>query len=467
MVDISEILSLGAILLLGFFISFVLNKIHIPGIVGVILLGIAIGPEFLGIITKGILNLSSELRTLALIIILTQCGFHLDLESLKRVGRPAILLSILPAIFETVGGMVGSLYFLNFTYAEGLALGAVLGSVSPAIIAVRMIKLISGGYGEKHSVPKLILAGASIDDIFTIVLFYSFLNIIGTESAKFDWMSLLGIPISIVSGVILGFMGGYFVLFLFKKIKFHKSIKTLIIFGICCSMYGLEAFVEEKKKGTSWEFVSVSGLLGVIINGIVILYRSPETAKELSTSYSSIWDFFEIILFILVGASLKFNEEFKSNLINGILVLVVGLVFRTVGGYISMIGTGLNWKEQLYIVVTYISKATVQASIGGVAESRGLACGEKILDVSIISILITAPLGSLWMEIMGPILLEKDGNTQEEKGREFYDKNNEDYIQSGGITSSARETVPPVVENERPTSNDKSQQEVELKTTML
>ncbi|MCQ2817085.1 MAG: cation:proton antiporter [archaeon] len=407
MVEVSEILTCGIMLFLGFVISMLLKKIHVPGMLGMMILGIFIGPEFGNLIADGILNISSELRSMALIIILAQSGLHLDIESLKKVGRPAILLSILPATFEIVGCMVGCKLLLDFTYAEGLTLGAVLGSVSPAIIAARMIELIEKRLGENHRIPQLILAGAGCDDIYTIILFYAFLNIVG--SSNFDWKTILGIPISIVTGIILGVITGVLSVIYFKNTNFDIACNILVIFSVSMLLQGLESLIDDAKEGKSWEFVSVSGLLGVIVNGIIILYKLPEKAKEFSHAFSAIWRFFEIILFTLVGATIEFDEDFKNNLGKGILVLLIGLAFRSVGTYISMIGTELTFKEKVYITVTFISKATVQASIGGIALSRGYECGKTILNISAISIILTAPFGSAWMECMAPVLLDKGG----------------------------------------------------------
>lgn len=404
MVVISEMLSCGLILFLGHILNILLNKIHVPGLVGMMILGVFIGPEFGNLIGEGILKISSHLRTMALIVVLSQSGLHLDLASLKKVGRPAIMLSFVPATFEIIGDMLGSRLILKFTYAEGLSLGAVLGSVSPAIITSKMVLLISKGLGKEHSIPQLILAGAGCDDIYTIVLFYAFLSIVG--SSKFDWKTILGIPISIVSGVLLGLGTGFLSALFFEKTSFSLAANTLVIFSVGMLLDGLEQLLDEFKKGTNWEFVAISGLLGVIVNGVIILYKLPDKAKEFAEALKSVWTFFEIILFVLVGATLSFDKDFASNLGKGIGVLFFGLVFRIIGINLCLIKTPLTLKERLYLTFSFASKATVQASTGGIALARGLDCGKVILIISIISIIITAPLGSAWMEYMAPVLLK-------------------------------------------------------------
>jgi NhaP-type Na+/H+ or K+/H+ antiporter len=390
------ILSLGLILILGFIIGWLLSKIKIPGLVGMIIVGLLIGPYCIGLIDEKILSISTELRQVALVIILTRSGLNLDIDSLKKIGRPAILMSFIPATLEIIGITLISQLLLEITIFESILLGTVLAAVSPAVVSPRMIKLIEERFGEKHQVPKLILAGSSVDDIYVIVLFYTFLGLVGNNT--FDFVSITMIPVTIILGVLLGIIVGLILSYILKKTNFKTAINILIIISSSFLMIGLENMLKD--------YISISSLLGIMVTGIVLLFRNKEKAKQLSDGYNNLWIFFEIILFVLVGATVDFSYAINNGLM-AILILIIGLLFRTLGVLLCLIKTKLTFKERLFTILAYIPKATVQASIGGIALSLGLSCGSIILTVSVISILITAPIGAILIDNLSSKLLDR------------------------------------------------------------
>ena len=390
------ILSLGLILILGFIIGWLLSKIKIPGLVGMIIVGLLIGPYCLGLIDEKILSISTELRQVALVIILTRSGLNLDIDSLKKIGRPAILMSFIPATLEIIGVALISQLLLEITIVESILLGTVLAAVSPAVVSPRMIKLIEERFGENHQVPKLILSGSSVDDIYVIVLFYTFLGLVGNNT--FDFVSITMIPVTIILGVLLGIIVGLILSYILKKTNFKTAINILIIISSSFLMIGLENMLKD--------YISISSLLGIMVTGIVLLFRNKEKAKQLSDGYNNLWIFFEIILFVLVGATVDFSYAINNGLI-AILILMIGLLFRTLGVLLCLIKTKLTFKERLFTILAYIPKATVQASIGGIALSLGLSCGSIILTVSVISILITAPIGAILIDNLSSKLLDR------------------------------------------------------------
>ena len=392
------IFSIGLILILGFTIGFLLSEIKLPGLVGMIIIGLVIGPYCLSMIDEKILNISAELRQLALIIILTRSGLNLDIDSLKKVGRPAVLMSFIPATFEIIGVTLISQLILDITLFESILMGTVLAAVSPAVISPRMIKLIENKVGETHQVPKLILAGSSIDDIYVIVLFYAFLGLV--DSNKLQLLNVSMIPVSMILGVGLGILVGMLISYLFRKISLKTPIQILITLSLSMLMVGLENVLKP--------YISISSLLGIMVLGIVLLFKMKDNSKELNKGYNCLWIFFEIILFVLVGASIDIRYAL-NNVLPAVIIIVVGLVFRTSGVLLCLIKTKLNFKERIFAVISYLPKATVQASIGGIALSAGLSCGGIILTVSVISILITAPIGAILIDnLANKLLIESE-----------------------------------------------------------
>lgn len=398
-------LSIGTILILGLLGGFIFAKIKIPKIIFYILLGILLGPSVLGFLDKDLLNVSSYLRQIALMIILTRSGLSLDFKKLKEIGRPAILMCFLPATFEIIGVTIFAPILLNISYFEAMLLGSVLGAVSPAIVVPRMIKLQEEKYGEKNHVPELIMAGASCDDIFVIVLFYSFKSLVKTN--EFNPLTLIEIPTSIIFGVLLGLIVGYILLLLFRKFPINTVIKTIIVISSSFLMLGIEKLFEIYSITENYH-INISSLLGIIVVGIILLKKTSIEAKKIKVNYDHLWNVFEILLFVLVGATVDVKYAFSETGAILIGVLLLGLLFRTFGVLTSLMFTKYNWKERLYIIIAYLPKATVQASIGGIALSEGLACGSLILTGAVISILITAPIGALLMDLLYKKLLNKD-----------------------------------------------------------
>lgn len=399
-------LSIGLILVAGFLIGFLLEKIHIPGFIGMIVLGVLLGPTVLNILAPELLSISSILRQIALVVVLTRSGLNLNFRELRKVGRSAILMCFVPATFEIVAVGIAAHFLLDLSWFEGFLLGCVLGAVSPAVVSPRMIRLIQDGYTKK-SIPQIVLAGSSADDTYTIILFYAFLGIV--QDGKFDAVSVALIPATILSGIVLGLAVGIALLFFYKKTDFPLAINVLVFFGISLLLLGMEELLKK--------YFDVSALLAIMVMGMVILFKLPKKAKELSKGYDGIWKFFEILLFVLVGAAVDFNYIIESGGF-GILVLLIGLLSRAVGVFLCVVRTGMNWKEKLFCVFSYLPKATVQASIGGIALAMGLPCGGIVLAVAVLAIVITAPIGGILIDLTGRRWLEKEdvpieGDTEE------------------------------------------------------
>ena len=389
-------LSLFIILILGVFGGLLFEKIRLPKLVWYIILGILISPSVFNIIDSELLNISSYLRQIALVIILTRSGLSLNIEGLKKIGRPAILMCFLPATFEIIGVSIFGPMILKISITESLLLGSVLAAVSPAIVAPRMINFIEKGYGKERNVPILILAGASCDDIYVIVLFYAFKNLVVTNS--FDFVSILQIPLSIILGILLGIIAGMFLLIIMKRIKLNIVLKVVIMLGLSFGMITLENIFKP--------YFSISALLGIIVMTLIVSYKRHDDCIQIQKSYNSLWQFFEILLFVLVGASININYAFSIEGLLLIGVVFIGLIFRTIGVILSILFTSYKIKEKIFIIISYLPKATVQASIGGIALMEGLAVGEVILTAAVISILITAPLGAILIDNLYKKLLE-------------------------------------------------------------
>lgn len=389
--------SIALIILLGTFIGYLFKKFKLPSLLGLILTGIILGPHMFNLIDISILNISSELRQIALVIILTRAGLALDINDLKKVGRPAILMCFIPATFEILGFIILGPKLLGLSLLDSVILGTVIAAVSPAVIVPRMIKLIDDGYGVKKSIPQLILAGASVDDIFVIVLFTSFTSI-ATTGSSFSTKTLIEIPISIILGILLGIIIGILLVKLFKNIHTRDSNKILIILSISFLFLSLENIL----KG----IIPLSGLLSVMSLGTTILKMNKNLSLRLSSKYSKLWVGAEIFLFVLVGANVNISYALNSGIVV-ILIILLALIFRLLGVFISLINTKLSPKEKLFSAFSYMPKATVQAAIGAIPLSMGLSSGETILTVAVVSILITAPLGAILIDNTYKKLLSK------------------------------------------------------------
>lgn len=381
-------LSLFIIFTCGILGGILFEKIKIPKLVWYITLGVLIGPSILNIVDDTLINISSYLRQIALVIILTRSGLSLDIHNLKKIGRPAIFMCFLPAVFEIVGIAIFAPIFLRISYLEALLLGSVLAAVSPAVVVPRMIKLMDEGYGMEHNVPELIMAGASCDDIFVIVLFYSFKSLVATSN--FQAWDIAQIPISIVGGVFLGVVVGFFIVLILHQLKMNKVIYVIFMLGVSFGMIALESALKP--------YFSISSLLAIIVMAFIVHIFKKEEAKEIQKTYNSLWSGFEILLFALVGIATDIHYAFSIEGAILIGIVLIALVFRSIGVFVSLIATKFNKKEKLFIIISYLPKATVQASIGAIALQEGLGCGTVVLTGAVISILITAPLGAILMD---------------------------------------------------------------------
>ncbi|MBQ1275173.1 MAG: cation:proton antiporter [Cellulosilyticum sp.] len=388
--------SLAYIFLLGLILGFIAQKMSLPSLIGMIIAGIILGPYGFKLLDTSILDISAALRQLALVIILTRAGLSLNIADLKQVGRPAILMCFVPACLEILGVILIAPKLFNVSILEAAIMGSVLAAVSPAVIVPRMIQLIDEGYGTENSIPQMILAGASVDDVFVIVLFTAFTGLASGE--RVSGLSFIQIPISIIVGVLVGVAVGILLVKFFKRYHIRDSIKILILLSV--SFLLLEC--ETRLKG----IIPMSGLLAIMSMGIVMKQIYGELAARISIRYNKLWVAAEVILFVLVGATVNL----KYVLVAGILaatIVVVAMIFRMIGVLICMLGTPLNQKERLYCMVAYTPKATVQAAIGGMPLAMGLACGEKVLMLAVLSILITAPFGAICMDRSYKRLLRK------------------------------------------------------------
>jgi NhaP-type Na+/H+ or K+/H+ antiporter len=379
--------SLALILIIGFSLSGIFNRLRIPGLIGMILTGVLLGPYVLDLISDKILNISSDLREVALIVILTRAGLTIDINDLKKVGRPAILMCFVPATLEILAITLLAPIFLDISYLEAAIMGTVVAAVSPAIIVPRMIHLMESGHGKDKNIPQLIMAGASVDDIYVIVLFTAFLGMYG--GGDFTVATLLSVPVSIVSGLLLGIIVGLVLVHIFKTLHIRDTIKVLIILSSSFIFVTLENFLGP--------YFPISGLLAVMALGATILKTYPLLAKRIMGKFSKIWVGAELLLFVLVGAAVDISYLGNAGVMS-VLLILSALVFRIIGVYISLIKTKLNFKEKLYCAISYIPKATVQAAIGAIPLTAGVESGNTILTVAVLAIMISAPIGAIGMD---------------------------------------------------------------------
>ena len=386
--------SLALIFLIGLALASVCRMLKLPRMIGMLAAGILLGPYALDLLDASILSISADLRQMALVIILIKAGLSLNLEDLKKVGRPAVLMSFLPALFEILVFVLFAPSVLGIDRVEAAVMGAVLGAVSPAVVVPRMVRLMEEGYGTDKSIPQMILAGASLDDVFVIVLFSTFVGMAQGDGARL--MDFVGIPVSIVLGILLGAAVG-FVLAWFFEANFSRghlirnSVKVIIVLGVSFLLLA----VEDRLEG----IVPVSGLLAVMSMALVLAMRSaPKVTGRLQEKYGKLWLAAEVILFVLVGAAVDIRYTLRAGA-GAVLMIAAGLLFRSVGVWLCMTGTALNRKERFYCVIAYLPKATVQAAIGSVPLALGLPCGNIVLSVAVLSILITAPLGAIGMDL--------------------------------------------------------------------
>lgn len=387
-------LNLFLIIVIGVLGGLVFEKIKLPKLIWYLILGILLGPSVLNIVNDDLNSISSYLRQIALIIILTRSGLSLDFKALKEVGLPAILMCFVPACFEIIGIVIFAPLLLNINVLEALLLGSVLAAVSPAVVVPRMIKLKEEGYGNKSHIPELVMAGASCDDIFVIVLFYSFKTLV--SSNHFNVTSMLNIPVSILLGIVLGLLVSIIFIIISKKVNI--IFKVILLLGLSFGML----YLEESLK----EYIKISSLLGIIVMGIVITKYNSDLSKQLNEHYNNLWNYFEILLFSLVGMLTDAKLAFSKDGILILCLIIIALIFRSIGVIVCIIVKHYSIKEILFIIFSYLPKATVQASIGGIALSEGLSCGKIVLTAAVIAILFTAPLGAILMDVSYKKLLK-------------------------------------------------------------
>lgn len=381
------LMSLCVIMLSGLLLGWICKKIRFPSLFGMIIAGIIIGPYALNLIDQSVLDVSSDIRRIALIVILIRAGLKLDLSDLKKVGRPAVLMCFVPACFEIVGMVVLAPILLNISFLDAAIMGAVIGAVSPAVIVPRMIKLIDEEYGTDKGIPQMILAGASVDDVFVIVMFTTFTGL--AQGGEVSILRFLNIPVSIVTGIIVGLIAGFLFVKWFSKINIRATVKAIIVLSVSFALWAFE---------DSFKMVPFASLIAIMAIGIGIKKWGSHYAKELSGKYDKMWAVAEIFLFVLVGASVAIDSAVSAGVSAIILVLGV-LVFRMVGVFVCILGTKLSMKEKLFCMIAYTPKATVQAAIGGLPLAMGLPCGQMVLTVSVIAILLTAPLGAFGIDL--------------------------------------------------------------------
>ncbi len=394
------LMSIALILLFGLILGSLFSKIKLPSLLGMRIVGIILSPYALNLLDESILNISADLRQIALIIILTRAGLSLNLSDLKKVGRPAVLMCFIPACAELLGTILLAPILLKTTYLEAAIIGSVIAAVSPAVIVPRMIRLMEEGYGTNKNIPQLILAGASVDDVFVIVLFTAFTSLAST--GNISAINFLQIPISIILGVLVGILLGIILIKFFQYFHIRDSVKLLIILSFSFLLIELQNRLEG--------IIPISGLLAIMSLGMIIKQKYDILAKRLSGKYNKLWIVAEIFLFVLVGATVDLRYALSAG-ISAILLVLGALLFRMFGVALSLIKTNLNRNERLFCMLAYMPKATVQAAIGSIPLSMGLACGQIVLTVAVLSILITAPLGAICVDNLYKKLLHTQKKT--------------------------------------------------------
>lgn len=389
--------SIALIFLVGMFLGWLFKKMQLPSLVGMIITGVLLGPYVLNLLDDSILMVSADFRQIALVIILFRAGLSLNLEDLKKIGPSAILMSFVPALFEIAAILLLGATIFNLSLLDAAVMGTVLAAVSPAVVVPSMIRLIEKGYGQERRVPQLILAGASMDDVFVIVLFSSFLAL--ALGGDFSVINLVEIPLAIIMGILVGFFTGWLAQRFYRNFNMADTSKVIMLLSLSFLMLTLEDLIVD--------FIPFSGLLAIMALGLSINQSYPELAHRLAIKYNQLWAAAQILLFVLVGATVDINYALGAGL-PALLLIMGALIFRMAGVFVSLLPSSLNKKEKLFTVISYTPKATVQAAIGGIPLAMGLESGQLILTVAVLAILITAPLGSFAIERSYPKLLEQD-----------------------------------------------------------
>lgn len=390
------LLSIALILLVGMCMSWICQKIKLPGLLGMLATGVVLGPYVLNLLDGSILGISSELRKIALIIILTRAGLGLDLSGLKKIGRSAVMMCFVPASFELLGMLLLAPKLMGISLLEAAIMGAVLAAVSPAVVVPRMVKMMEEGYGVKEGIPQLILAGASVDDVYVIVLFSTFVGMMQGKGASV--ISFVNIPVSIILGIIIGLITGTLLGYFFKRVHIRDTSKVLIILSISFLLVTIE-----DRLTTA---ITFSALIAIMFIGIGLQRKRETVAKRISIKYGKLWVGAEVFLFVLVGATVNIGYLGKVG-IKAVLLIAGALLFRMLGVFVCLLGTSLGGKEKVFVMMAYTPKATVQAAIGGIPLSLGFACGDMVLMVAVLAIVLTAPLGAFAIDLSYKKLLNK------------------------------------------------------------
>ena len=390
------LLSIALILLVGMCMSWICQKIKLPGLLGMLATGVVLGPHVLNLLDGSILGISSELRKIALIIILTRAGLGLDLSGLKKIGRSAVMMCFVPASFELLGMLLLAPKLMGISLLEAAIMGAVLAAVSPAVVVPRMVKMMEEGYGVKEGIPQLILAGASVDDVYVIVLFSTFVGMMQGKGASV--ISFVNIPVSIILGIIIGLITGTLLGYFFKIFHIRDTSKLLNILSISFLLVTIE-----DRLTTA---ITFSALIAIMFIGIGLQRKRETVAKRISIKYGKLWVGAEVFLFVLVGATVNIGYLGKVG-IKAVLLIAGALLFRMLGVFVCLLGTSLGGKEKVFVMMAYTPKATVQAAIGGIPLSLGFACGDMVLTVAVLAIVLTAPLGAFAIDLSYKKLLNK------------------------------------------------------------
>lgn len=393
-------LSLALIILFALLFGRFFDKLNLPALLGMLLIGILLGPYGFDLISQDILNISSDLRMIALIVILIRAGLGIEKETLKKVGIPAVKLSFIPGIMEGTAVIIAAVYLLNFEFVEAGILAFIIAAVSPAVVVPQMLSLIERGKGADKGVPTLILTGASVDDVVAITIFSAFLSIYGGQQINI-FKQILNVPLAIVLGILLGAAIALFLIYIFKKYHIRDTKKALLILSFGILMNSLEHLLEG--------IIPIATLLGIMVIGFVIQERYSVLGKRLSSKFNKIWVFAELMLFVLIGAEVNIQLAFESGSV-GLIIIFIGLTARSIGVIISLAGTDLNLKERGFCVLAYTPKATVQAAIGAIPLAAGVASGELILALAVLSIVVTAPLGAAAIKTSGRYWLSDKSN---------------------------------------------------------
>lgn len=390
------LLSIALILLVGMSMGWICRKIKLPDLLGMLITGIVLGPYVLNVLDIKLLGISADLRKIALIIILTRAGLGLDLTSLKKIGRPAVLMCFVPATFELAGMLLLAPRLMGMSLLEAAVMGAVLAAVSPAVVVPRMVKLMEEGYGVKEGIPQLILAGASVDDVYVIVLFSTFSGMMQGEGASV--IRFVNIPVSIILGMIIGLTIGILLAFYFQKVHIRDTAKVLIILGI--------SFLLAAAEDSLTTPVTFSALIAIMFIGVGLQRKREAVAKRLAVKYGKLWVAAEVFLFVLVGATVNIGYLGRVG-VRALLMIAGALLFRMAGVWVCLLGTGLKTGEKAFTMLAYTTKATVQAAIGGIPLALGFACGDTVLTVAVLAIVLTAPLGAFAIDLSYRKLLTK------------------------------------------------------------